>query len=80
MTTVELIIDEGHYFPESHITRASRKPDPARTVILRIDYRESELRQKVKQAGGKWLPEKRRWQVSHHVAEKLGLASRIEEI
>jgi len=82
LTTVELIIDTGFYLPESRILtqRQAQTPDPGRKVMVRIDYPESDLRQKIKQAGGKWDPERKRWLVSYREAEKLGLASRIEDI
>ena len=82
LTTVELIVDTGSYFPESHIRRQLQQQvlPRKRMVMIRVDYKETELRQKIKQAGGKWDPERKRWLLSQHQAEKLGLTTRIENI
>ena len=80
VTTVELIVDAGFYLPGSHVRIQQQKPDAERHVMVRIDYQETELRQKIKQAGGIWNPERKRWQIGYREVEKLGLTSRMEEI
>jgi len=69
-TTVELIVDENDWSP------GIRFPFSA-TVLLRIDYGETDLRELVKQHGGFWVPEKRGWQLPLHQVRLLGLEKRI---
>lgn len=78
LTTIELIVDEGPLIPRSRMEKALN-PHPNRHILVKISYREEELRQRAKQAGGKWLPEKRLWQLPYHKAIALGLRSRMVE-
>ena len=80
VTTVELIVDEGFYLASRNTTRQLCHPSANRNVLLKIDYHETELRNKVKQAGGQWKPELKRWCIRSRQAVELGLQSRIEEI
>jgi len=72
LKTVELIVQ-----------RRSRHPDTtqpaARRVSLRVDWRETELRQRVKAAGGRWDPAARVWVLRRDHAERLGLLDRLVE-
>ena len=45
-------------------------------VGLRVQFHEEQLRKRVKDAGGRWLPEKKLWVVPIGVAGRLGLADR----
>jgi hypothetical protein len=78
LTTVELIVDEGPLISRRRVEK-ELNPHPNRHILVKISYREEELRQRAKQAGGKWLPEKRLWQLPYHKAIALGLRSRIVE-
>ena len=80
ITTVELVVDEGFYYPQQSAIVKALCPSPNRNVHVRIDYQEAELRQKVKAAGGQWLPEKKRWIIRYRAIAKLGLINRTEEI
>ena len=71
--TVELIVEESDW-----------EPNPRRiagdTIVgLRMGYREVELRNKVKRAGGKWNPKKRVWEMCYDRVVELGLEERIVE-
>ena len=44
---------------------------------FRIHYREAELRETVKAAGGQWQPQERLWKLSYETVIKLGLDKRI---
>ena len=57
----------------------SRTPPPRAVgkVALRVGWREVELRQRVKAAGGKWDPAARVWRLRRDRAEELGLEDRI---
>ena len=63
-TTVELIVDEAP-------TLGSAR------VGLRITWAEKELRQRVKEAGGKWHAGPGLWMLPLGIARQLGLAERI---
>jgi hypothetical protein len=67
-TTVELVVADG----------ALPAPPPA-NVFVRIAYGETELRQKVKSAGGQWHPERKLWRLPRAKARTLGLMRRIEK-
>jgi hypothetical protein len=49
-----------------------------KTVELSVGLREVELQRRVRQAGGKWNPARRLWEVKRGQALKLGLQDRIE--
>ena len=71
--TVELIVDRTEWRPESGSS------DGDTVVALRVGWREYEVQQQVKAAGGRWDPEARVWRLSRERVEKLGLESRIVE-
>lgn len=47
-TTIEILIEESAWSP----------PEKPEIVGLRVEFRETELQRRVKQAGGKWNPAK----------------------
>ena len=66
--TVELIIEETDWQPD---------PKPDELVGIRIAYEELELRQKIKEAGGRWNPEQRLWEMRFQDVVNLGLRKRL---
>ena len=71
--TIELIIAEEPW-----------SPPPARLsgetlVGIRVAFKEVELQRQVKQAGGKWNPGRRVWEMRYDRAVALGLKDRIEQ-
>jgi hypothetical protein len=68
---VELVLAERDWKP----------PQPRfahdQTVPLRIAFTEVTVRDRVKQAGGRWDPERRVWQLRHDRVVALGLSRRI---
>ena len=66
--TVELIVAEVDWDPP---------PGPDDLVHVRVAFGEEELRQRVKQAGGRWRPESKTWEVPLRVVDELGLRERI---
>jgi hypothetical protein len=62
---VELLVEECEWIPDDALVR------------VRVAWGEKELGVKVKQAGGKWLPEVRLWELSYGKAVILGLRERI---
>lgn len=64
LTTVELIVDD-------------RPKKPEKTAWLRVSYGETELRQRVKEAGGEWHLEHKLWQLPLKAVKALGLERRV---
>ncbi len=73
LKTVELVVDRSSWQP------AGRRPNDEAVVAVRVDWHESELRQRVKAAGGKWDPGKRVWRLDREHVGRLELESRIVE-
>lgn len=63
LTTVELIVDE--------------RPTTPRLALVRIAYQETELRRRVKEAGGEWDARLQLWRLPKAAIRKLGLTDRI---
>jgi hypothetical protein len=70
-TTVELLVAERDWQPR----RPSFAPD--QIVGLRVAFADMAVRAQVKQAGGRWNPERRVWQLRYDRVVALGLNSRI---
>ena len=71
--TVELIVAEREWNPP-----APRVADDV-PVGVRVDFSELELRQRVKQAGGKWNPDRKVWELRYADAVALKLEARIAD-
>jgi hypothetical protein len=69
--TVELLVAERDWEPP----RPPIAPD--RIVGLRVAFAEVAVRDRVKQAGGTWNPERRLWQLRYDRVVALGLNHRI---
>lgn len=74
LKTVELIIEN-----ESWDMDKSRIPDN-KIVGIKVAYGEIEIRNLVRNAGGRWNKEKRLWQLPYHEVMSLGLGDRIEQL
>ena len=71
VTTVELIL-------ESTRVRRRRSADlPEPVVGVKVHYRETDLRARIKQAGGRWRPDAGVWELPLDAARRLGLVNRI---
>lgn len=66
-TTIELVVNEREIISQH------------RTIIawVKIHYRETELRQSIRENGGRWLVNEKVWAISYDIASKLGLKNRI---
>ncbi len=69
--TVELLVAEGDWEPPR-----PRFADD-QIVGLRVAFADVAVRDRVKQAGGRWKPERRVWQLRYDRVVALGLNSRI---
>ena len=56
-----------------------REPQPDAVVLVRVAYEETELRRRVKTAGGKWNQRKGVWEMAYANVIALGLKDRIVE-
>ncbi len=68
--TIEIIVDEQDWIP-GVIIPVDRK------VPIKIGFGETELREKIKNAGGYWNPDKKAWMLSYHQVLQMGLERRI---
>ena len=75
--TVELIIEESPWIPENGKGAVKKASKYDRPVSLRIGYRESELRDRIKSAGGEWDNEEKVWILSYRKTVEFGLQGRI---
>lgn len=75
-TTVEIIVDSRIYHPGlTHAPAASKQE--TQYLPIKIQFEETELRKKVKAAGGKWDNGKKLWYLSYKKITKLKLKNRI---
>ncbi len=75
--TVELVIEQLPWNPAQRARRQGAGPRrPPVLVGLRVHFHEEQLRRRVKDAGGRWLPQEKLWVVPIGVARRLGLAHR----
>ncbi len=65
--TVELIVEEKPWCPYR----------PESILLIRLDYREEVLRDRVKSAGGKWDAARRLWRLPYREVVALRLEPRI---
>jgi hypothetical protein len=69
ITTIELVVDRKKWEP---------KKIPYLTIVkLKVGTEEYDLRQKIKEKGGKWNKEKGVWEIAFGKVKELGLQSRI---
>jgi len=66
-TTIEIIVEESDWSP----------PEKPEIVELRVEFQETELQRRVKQAGGKSNSTIRVWEIHYHLAVALSLKKRI---
>lgn len=77
-TTVELIVDERDYEPGVNYRLANAQKHNA-LVPIKIAFDEVELRERVKQAGGKWHMEDKVWLMPLSRVNEMRLSDRIVE-
>jgi len=71
ITTVEVVVDESPW-----------EPDPQRIPVnkrlsLNVGYRETEVRNAISAAGGRWDTRQKVWKLAHKEVVALGLTDRI---
>jgi len=76
-TTVELIEEESDWSNEPPSSTKMAHFDLWQHLAVRVEYWESELREKVKAAGGIWRPRHKLWEMRSEDIVALGLESRV---
>ena len=80
LTTVEIIVEQIPLLTPRHpVARATRTPAPAESqrLLVRIGFEEEQLRERIKQAGGWWLPKEKLWRLPRSTVQALKLESRV---
>ena len=68
LKTIELVIEKSDWVPKI----------ASETIVgVQVAFREADLQQKVRQAGGKWNPARRVWELRYDRAIALGLKDRL---
>jgi hypothetical protein len=86
--TIELIVDQATWVPppphlHAHkpVIRLDRIDDPEtpppQQVGVKVFFRENELRERVKAAGGQWSKKEKLWRLPYRTVVSLGLEHRI---
>jgi hypothetical protein len=76
-TTVELIEEEIDCKPNAAPAQIQEPMLPQQRLGVRIEYWESDVREKVKAAGGIWRPRQKLWELRYEDVVALGLESRV---
>jgi len=77
ITTIELVVDKGCYFPDLYRSQNIKEQYQNKIVYLHIGYNEKVLRSKVKLAGASWDADKKCWKMKYQDVLNLGLEDRI---
>lgn len=77
LTTIEIIVDATPLQPARRKASKTAATGNSQRVLLRIGYEEEDLRERIKQAGGWWLPKERMWRLPFQAVEALKLQSRV---
>ncbi len=75
-TTVEIVVDERQ-LPNPVQPQGVGKQE---TVAVRIEFGETDLRQRAKQSGGRWDASRKVWLMPFQVAQQLGLQGRVRKV
>ncbi len=78
-TTVELIEEETDWQSDPKATKTQEPIRPQQLLGVRVEYWETDIRDKVKAAGGIWRPRHKLWEMRYEDVVALGLESRIVE-
>jgi hypothetical protein len=75
--TVDLIEEESDWSNEPPVSTKTEDFAPSQHLAVRVEYWESELREKVKSAGGIWPPRHKLWAMRYDDIIALRLESRV---
>jgi hypothetical protein len=80
--TLEIVVDErplAALSEKAAVTVSIPIESPREEIFVRVEFSETELRQQVKAAGGRWNAERKMWRLTRAQASALGLSARIEK-
>jgi len=69
--TIELIVDQKPWQMDA------KKIPKNKSISIRVFKDEVELRRKIKECGGKWIPQRKVWQLSYEKVKRLDLSDRM---
>jgi hypothetical protein len=75
--TVELIVEESPWAPDNSTAKIKKGSKFNSPVKVRVGYSEIELRDRIKNSGGRWNKEDRAWLLPYRKAVEFGIESRI---
>ncbi len=75
--TVELIVDEVPWVGDTWSTKLKEPSKSNKIVSVRVGYGEKDIRNLVKEAGGKWNSTEKIWSIPYRKAVEFGLEKRI---
>ena len=73
LKTVELIVETVAWKPRGR----ARRRDPSDLVGVAIAYQDTNLRERIKAAGGIWRPRQRVWEIDWKTVRELGIEDRV---
>jgi hypothetical protein len=76
-TTVELLEAESKWTTKNASSKGNIRNNDTRKLGVRIDYWETELREKAKEAGAIWRPNHKLWEMAYEDVMELGLENRV---
>jgi hypothetical protein len=75
--TAEIIVGESAWSPATEHLPADNTRNPSERLGIRVGIGETDIRDRVKRAGGIWRPRHRLWELSYAQIVSLGLEDRI---
>jgi len=76
-TTVELLEAQSNWTAKDGPSKGEITNAETRKLDVRIDYWETELREKAKAAGAIWRPRHKLWEMAYEAVVELGLEDRV---
>ena len=76
-TTVELLEAESKWTTKNASSKGEITNTETRKLGVRIEYWETDLRQKAKEVGAIWRPRQKLWEMAYEDVVELGLENRV---
>jgi len=76
-TTAEIVVDERPWRAGDSFDLSLSRIDPPESVLVRVGYHETQLRARVRGAGGRWDPMQKAWALPLEVVKQMGLEGRV---
>ena len=76
-TTVEVVVDERPWMPGGRVDLSLSDVEPPESVLVRVSFHETQLRARVRGAGGHWDARWKAWELPFEVVRRMGLEGRV---